>query len=116
MAEFDAEFDSDSENIHPYLPYYYLHMITDAEAESIMASELPGSWILREHPYVITIRIGDGYVHHTDIHIQFRPYRHGFRESYMYISNVSVLSFETGAHIWLGSETSNRSKNDLVEP
>jgi hypothetical protein len=72
VSECESDYDSDSENMEPYMPYYYLHPLTDQQAESILQFERPGSWILREKPYAITIRIEDGYIHHTDIHIQFQ--------------------------------------------
>jgi hypothetical protein len=66
------DYDSDSENRHPSQPLYYIHSMTDTEAETVLEFEPAGSWILRENPYSITIRIEDGYIHHTNMDIQFQ--------------------------------------------
>jgi len=61
---------NNKENMSVYRPLYVLHTLSDSMAETLMQFHPPGSWMMREHPYAITIRIEDGYIHHTNILIR----------------------------------------------
>ena len=89
------EHESSSNIKYPRISFYYLHTLTDDQAEAIMKFEKPYSWMMRENPYVITIRTEDGYIHHSNINLQLftRPevveYDENYNTSNIY-STVSV--------------------------
>ena len=70
---------------------YVLHTLTDSMAEKMMQFQPPGSWMIRENPYSITIRIEDGYIHHTNILIRphAKPELIDFAEKMQFYPTVS---------------------------